>query len=227
MLALVHAGMADGAGLRQQRLTPVPPNGGRRAAGAVGPCGIAHAIENRRADHNFGAPCGIATMMPRTWATVVKLAKAVRFVNRQGRERYWSRASTVSPVKALQDIRRQPLPDSEHQRITQQWAALGSAGSTGRPGGRAGDGSQRGQSEQTRFTALQEQGRAAPSGGHRKGWTAEVKVRARVARRRRQGGCHRVVGGARIHAGLNPARGFFAGAKTGMPVPGARCCAWS
>jgi hypothetical protein len=36
--ALVHGGEADG----------------------VGPCGIKHAIENRRADHGFGVPCGIA-----------------------------------------------------------------------------------------------------------------------------------------------------------------------
>ena len=28
-MALVHGGMADEAGLRQQRLTPAPPNGGR------------------------------------------------------------------------------------------------------------------------------------------------------------------------------------------------------
>ena len=161
--------MADRAGLWQQRLTPMVPNGGRRAADGVAPCGIEHALENHLADHGLGAPCGVATMMPKTWAAVVKLAKAVRFVDRQGRERYSSRASTVSLIKALQDIRRQPLPDSEHQRITQQWAALGSAGSTARPGGRAGDGSQRGQSEQTRFTALQEQGRAAPSGRPQEG----------------------------------------------------------
>ena len=31
-----------------------------RAADGVGPCGIKHAIENHRADHGFGAPCGIA-----------------------------------------------------------------------------------------------------------------------------------------------------------------------
>jgi hypothetical protein len=30
-----------------------------------------------------------------------------------------------------------------------------------------------------------------------------------------------------IQASLNPARGFFAIAKTGMPVPGARSRAWS
>ena len=177
MRALVHAGMADGAGLRQQRLTPVPPNGGRRAAGAVGPCGIAHAIENRRADHNFGAPCGIATMMPRTWATVVKLAKAVRVVNRQGRELYWSRASTVSPVKALQDIRRQPLPDSEHQRITQQWAALDQRLDRAGVPAMVRKGGSPSKPVSRRCTSRVGRHRR---GDHRKGWTAEVKVRARV-----------------------------------------------
>ena len=64
-------------------------------------------------------------------------------------------------------------------------------------------------------------------GSRRQGSTAEVKVRVRVARRWCLGGCGRVVGGARIQAGLNPAKGSFAGAKTGMPIPGARRRAWS
>ena len=55
--------------------------------------------------------------MPETLAEVVKLAKVVRVIDRQGRELYSSRASKVSPVKALEDLRRQPLPDGEPQRI--------------------------------------------------------------------------------------------------------------
>ena len=72
----------------------------------------------------------------------------------------------MSLIKALQDIRRQPLPDSEHQRITQQWAALDQQlDREGVPAMvRKGV-----QSEQTRFTALQEQGRAAPSGRPQEG----------------------------------------------------------
>ena len=99
--------------------------------------------------------------MPKTLEAVVKLAKAVRFVDRQGRELYSSRGSTVSPVKALQDLRRQPLPESERHRIAQQWAALvqrldrEGVPSMVREGVR---------SEQSRFAALQEQGRAAPLG---------------------------------------------------------------
>ena len=98
--------------------------------------------------------------MLKTLAAVVKLAKAARFVDRQGRELYSLRASTVSPVKALQDLRRQPQPDSERQRITQQWAALvqrldpEGVPAMVREGVRSG---------RSRFLALQEQGRAAPS----------------------------------------------------------------
>ena len=98
--------------------------------------------------------------MLKTLAAVVKLAKAARFVDRQGRELYSLRASTVSPVKALQDLRRQPQPDSERQRITQQWAALvqrldpEGVPAMVREGVRSG---------RSRFMALQEQGRAAPS----------------------------------------------------------------
>jgi len=99
-------------------------------------------------------------------AAVVKLAKTIRFVDRQGRELYSSRASTVSPVKALQDLRRQPLPDSERDRITQQWAALvqrldrAGVPTVVREGVRY---------EQARFTSLQERGRAAPLGRQQEG----------------------------------------------------------
>ena len=104
--------------------------------------------------------------MPKTLAAVVKLAKVVRFVDRQGREHYSSRASVVSPVKALEDLRRQPLPDVERLRITQQWASLvqrldrDGVPAVVREGVR---------SEQTRFAALLEQGRAAPSGRSEEG----------------------------------------------------------
>ena len=104
--------------------------------------------------------------MPKTLAAVVKLAKVVRFVDRQGRELYSSRASKVSPVKALKDLRRQPLPDVERLRITRQWASLvqrldrDGVPAVVREGVR---------SEQTRFAALLEQGRAAPSGRPQEG----------------------------------------------------------
>lgn len=39
------------------------------------------------------------------------------------RELYSSRASRASPVKALEDLRRQPRPQGECQRIAWQWAA--------------------------------------------------------------------------------------------------------
>ena len=98
--------------------------------------------------------------MPETLAVVAKLANVVRFVDRQGRELYSSRGSKVSPVKALEDLRRQPLPDGERQRIAAQWATLvqlldrDGVPAMVRQGVR---------SEQTRFVALQEQGRATPS----------------------------------------------------------------
>lgn len=104
--------------------------------------------------------------MPKTLAAVVKLAKIVRFVDRQGRELYSSRASKVLPVKALEDLRRQPLPDGERQRIAAQWATLvqrldrDGVPAMVRQGVR---------SEQARFAALQEQGRAAPSGRPQEG----------------------------------------------------------
>ncbi len=108
----------------------------------------------------------VLARMPKTLAAVFKLANAVRFVDRQGRELYSSRGSTVSPVKALRDLRRQPLQDSKRQRITHQWAALvqrldrQSVPAMVREGVR---------SEQSRFTAFQKQGRAAPSGRPQEG----------------------------------------------------------
>ena len=99
--------------------------------------------------------------MPKTLAEVVKLAKVVRFVDRQGRELYSSRASKVSPVKALEDLRWQPLTAGERQRVALQWGGL--VQRLDRDGVPAMV--RRGvRSEQTRFAALQEQGRAAPTG---------------------------------------------------------------
>ncbi len=104
--------------------------------------------------------------MPKSLAAVAKLATVVRFVDRLGRELYSSRTSKVSPVKALQDLRRQPLPESERQRIALQWAALvqrldrEGVPAVVRQGVR---------SEQARFAAVQEQGRAARSARSRKG----------------------------------------------------------
>ena len=104
--------------------------------------------------------------MPKTLAAVVKLAKVVRFVDRQGRELYSSRASVVSPVKALEDLRRQPLPDAERRRITQQWASLVQRLDRDGVPAMVREGVR---SEQTRFAALLEQGRAAPSGWSQEG----------------------------------------------------------
>ena len=104
--------------------------------------------------------------MPKTLAAVIKLAKAVRFVDRQGRKLYSSRGSTVSPVKALQDLRRQPLPDSERQRITHRWAALVQRLDREGVPAMVREGVK---SEQSRFAALKEQGRAASSGRPQEG----------------------------------------------------------
>ena len=104
--------------------------------------------------------------MPKTLTEVVKLAKRVRFFDRQGRELYSSRASKVSPVKVLEDLRRQPLPEAERRRIAKQWATLvqrldrDGVPAIVRQGVR---------SEQTRFLALQEPGRAALSTRSREG----------------------------------------------------------
>lgn len=98
--------------------------------------------------------------MPKTLAGVVKLVKVVRFVDRQGHELYSSRASKVSPVKALEDLRRQPLPEGERQRIAHQWAVLvqrldrAGVPDLVRQGVRT---------EHTRFIALHQKGRAALS----------------------------------------------------------------
>lgn len=96
--------------------------------------------------------------MPKTLAAVVKLAKVVRFVDRHGQELYSSRAAKVSPVKALDEFRRQPLPEGEQQRIASQWASLvqrldrGGVPDLVRQGVKT---------EHMRFVALQEKGRAA------------------------------------------------------------------
>lgn len=98
--------------------------------------------------------------MPKTLAAVAKLAKVVRFVDRQGRELYSSRASGAPPVKALEDLQRQPLPQGERQRIEGQWAALVQRLDR--------DGvpdlvRQSVKTEQIRFIASQEKGRVATS----------------------------------------------------------------
>jgi hypothetical protein len=99
------------------------------------------------------------TQMPTTLAAVVRLAKVVHFIDRQGRELYSSRASKVSPVKALEDLRRLPMADGERQRIALRWAALVQRlDRDGVPGMvRAGV-----RSEQARFAAMLERGKAAP-----------------------------------------------------------------
>ena len=96
--------------------------------------------------------------MPKALEAVARLAKVVRFVHRQGRELYSSRASKVSPVKALEDLRRQPLLEGESQRISHQWAALTQR--LDRDG--VPDLVRQGvKTEQAWFIALQEKGRAS------------------------------------------------------------------
>jgi predicted ABC-type ATPase len=98
--------------------------------------------------------------LPKTLAAVTKLAQVVRFVDRQGHELYSSRASKVSPVKALEALRQQPLPEAEHLWIAQQWERLvqrldrDGVPTLVRQGVK---------SEQARFSA-QERGRAPPAG---------------------------------------------------------------
>ena len=98
--------------------------------------------------------------IPKTLAAVAELAKVVCVVDRQGRELYASRASGASPIKALEDFRRQPLPQGERQRIARQWAAL--VQRLDRDG--VPDLVRQGvKTEQMRFIASQEKGRAATS----------------------------------------------------------------
>ena len=98
--------------------------------------------------------------MPNTLAAVAKLVKVVCFVDRQGRELYSSRASSAPPVKALEDFRRQPLPQGERQRIARQWAALVQRLDRDEVPDLVRQGVK---TEQMRFIASQEKGRAATS----------------------------------------------------------------
>jgi len=116
--------------------------------------------------------------MPATLRVVATLANVVLFVNRQGGELYSSRSSPVAADVALADLRRQPLPEVERERIVQQWVQLVQRLDREGVPAMVREGVR---SEQLRFTALQEQGRAAPSGRPQEGWTADAKVRARVA----------------------------------------------
>ena len=104
--------------------------------------------------------------MPKTLAEVVKLAKLVRFFDRQGRELYSSWASKVSPVKALEELRRQPLADGERQRIAAQWAALVQRLDRDGVPAMVREGVK---SEHARFASLQQLGRVAPPGRSQKG----------------------------------------------------------
>ena len=64
-----------------------------------------------------------------------------------------------SPVKALEELRRQPLPDAERRRITQQWESLVQRLDRDGVPAMVREGVR---SEQTRFAATQEKGRVAP-----------------------------------------------------------------
>ena len=88
---------------------------------------FAKALETPGAQPRFTLPqfhTDALANMPKSVATVAPLAKAVRFFDREGRELYSSRTSEVSPVKALEDLRRVPLPKVEAERIAGQWASL-------------------------------------------------------------------------------------------------------
>ena len=99
--------------------------------------------------------------MPVTLEAVAKLASVVRFVNRKGEELYSSRSSAVAPGLALEDLRRQPMSEDERQRVSQQWLRLNERLDRDGVPAMVREGVR---SEQTRFAALLEQGRAAPSG---------------------------------------------------------------
>ena len=125
----------------------------RFATGLSSPCALPRfTLPNYHAD--------ALAQMPTTLAGVVKLAKVVRFVDRQGHELYSSMGSKVSPVKALEGLRRMPLPDSGRKRIAAQWSSMVQRlDRDGMPtmvwqGVRF---------EQTRFAALHEKGRVEAS----------------------------------------------------------------
>jgi len=99
------------------------------------------------------------TQMPATLEAVAKLASVVRLVSRQGQELYSSRSSRVNPDEALADLRRQRLPEVEQQRIKQQWGAMVQRLDRDGVPAMVREGVR---SEQTRFAALQQQGRSVP-----------------------------------------------------------------
>jgi len=98
--------------------------------------------------------------MPATLEAIAKLASVVRFVSRQGQELYSSRSSRDKPDEALADLRQQPLPEVERQRIMQQWGAMVQRLDRDGVPAMVREGVR---SEQTRFAALQQQGRSLPA----------------------------------------------------------------
>ena len=104
--------------------------------------------------------------MPATLRAVATLANVVRFVNRQGEELYSSPSSPVVPDLALAELRRQRRRQVERQRIAQQWVQLVQRLDRDGVPAMVREGVR---SEQSRFTALQEQGRATPSGRPQEG----------------------------------------------------------
>ena len=104
--------------------------------------------------------------MPATLRAVAILAKEVRFVNRQGEQLYSSRLSPVMPEEAMAVLRRQPLAQVERERIAQQWVQLVQRLDREGVPAMVREGVR---SEQSRFTSLQERGRAAPSGRSQEG----------------------------------------------------------
>ena len=69
----------------------------RRTAHGVGPCGIEHAIENRRADHGLGAPGGIAV---RAQLLIdERLVAAYRGLDQRACRSQWPPANRVVPAR--------------------------------------------------------------------------------------------------------------------------------
>ena len=125
---------------------------------------FAHALTAPGALPRFTLPgyhTDALAQMPVTLEAVAKLASVVRFVNRKGEELYSSRSSAVASGLALEDLRRQPMSEVERQRVSQQWLRLSERLDRDGVPATVREGVQ---SEQTRFAALLEQGRAAPSG---------------------------------------------------------------
>ncbi len=101
-----------------------------------------------------------SAQMPETLKAAARLASLVHFLDHQGEELYSCRSSPVAADVVLADLRRQPLPEFERQRIAQQWVQLVQRLDREGVPAMVREGVR---SEQSRFTTLQARGRAEPS----------------------------------------------------------------